>query len=421
MSRYRKRRRAQDASAVVGVDAGKRKHALVVRPHDGPDSRPYEFPTDRDGFDAAVRYIREVAPHATPETTIVGIEFAGIYGFTFAYYLAGHGYQVVTVLPAHSKRWKEVVHNQALKTDAKDAMVITDLVAHGNFVAFAFLDPAYADLRSLVSARERLSGERRATITRLKSVLEVVWPEFERRFKNFGNKTPLALLERFPSPQAFLQAPRRSVLGVMRKESRNHLGVQTYEELRAGAERTVALPIAEGAAKDEIPLLIERLRLCNSQIRQVEAWMVRTLDRIDASKSVLSVPEVAPVTAAVFLGSIGDPTTYETKQQVFKVAGLSLVESSSGARVGDVHISKRGRPILRRNAYMLALRLVQQGGMFRKEFDAYVERHGPKKKIPGLVAISRRALALLYSVARDGRTWTPKAPGKNGRRPPVTA
>lgn len=416
MSRYRKRRRALDAAAVVGVDAGKLTHTLVVRPKGEADSRPFTFATDRDGYDAAVEYIRSVAPDATPEETLVGIEFAGIYGFTLAFYLADLGYQVVTVLPAHSKRWKEVVHNQALKTDPKDAMVITDLAANGNFVAFAFLDPAYADLRSLVSARERLTGERRATITRLKSVLEAVWPEFERRFRDFGKKTPIALLAAYPSPAEFLAAPKRSVLRVMKKASRNHLGEETYQELKTSAERTVGLASGEGAAKDEIPLLIERLRLYDRQLRTVKRWMIETLERVEASKSVLSVPEVAPVTAAVFLGSVGDPAAYETKQQIFKVAGLSLVESSSGKRAGELHISKRGRPVLRRSMYMLALRLVQEGGHFREQYEAYLERHGPKKKIPALVAISRKAIAMLYSVARDRRTWTPEPP-KRKRTP----
>src|SRR5690606_18535097 len=134
MSRFERRRRAQTARAVVGVDAGKYKHVLVVRPHDGPDSQPLTFDVSREGFDAAVQFIRAAAPDASPQTTIVGIEFAGTYGFTFAHDLARQGFEVVTVLPAHSKRWKEVVHNQRLKTDAKDAMVITDLVAQGNFV-----------------------------------------------------------------------------------------------------------------------------------------------------------------------------------------------------------------------------------------------------------------------------------------------
>ena len=45
-----------------------------------------------------------------------------------------------------------------VKTDAKDAGTITDLLAQGHFVRFPFLTPAYADLRYLVAARERLTS-----------------------------------------------------------------------------------------------------------------------------------------------------------------------------------------------------------------------------------------------------------------------
>lgn len=84
------------------------------------------------------------------------------------------------------------------------------------------------------------------------------------------------------------------------------------------------------------------------------------------------MPQVAPVTAAVFLGSIGDPTAYDTQQQVLKVAGLSLVESLSGTRSGEVHISKRGRPVLRRSSYMLALRMIHAG----RDVQGAVRRNG---------------------------------------------
>ena len=48
-------------------------------------------------------------------------EFAGHRGFTYARFLAQHGYCVVNVLPAHTKRVKELDDNSPVKTDAKDA------------------------------------------------------------------------------------------------------------------------------------------------------------------------------------------------------------------------------------------------------------------------------------------------------------
>jgi transposase len=181
MSSFARRDRAQRATAVVGVDAGKFHHVLVVRPRGRPDSKPFRFAANRCGFEQAVVYIREQIGVGTADDEIlVGIEFAGSYGFTLAHYLhaLGAGFGVVTVLPAHTKRWKEVAHRQPLKTDAKDAIGITDLAAQGHFVAFPFLAPVYAELRYLLSARERVSTLRRGAITRIRTTLDVVFPEF---------------------------------------------------------------------------------------------------------------------------------------------------------------------------------------------------------------------------------------------------
>jgi len=208
MISFPKRARAQRAAACVGVDAGKFSHTLVIRPQHQPDSKPFSFPTTRAGFDAATAFIRQQAAGATAETILVGIEFAGNYGFTFAHYLAQLGFPIVSVLPAHTKRWKDVAHNQPLKTDAKDAATITDLLAQGHFVGFPFLTPAYADLRYLVTARERLSLLRRGAITQLRTLLQVVFPEFEALFPLIAKKTPFTLLRTFPTPTTCSTPPR---------------------------------------------------------------------------------------------------------------------------------------------------------------------------------------------------------------------
>src|SRR5256885_721069 len=288
---FPKRERAQRAAACVGVDAGKFSHTLVVRPQHQPDSRPFGFPTTRAGFDSALAFIRQQTAGAAAETILVGIEFAGNYGFTFAHYLAQLGFPIVSVLPAHTKRWKDVAHNQPLKTDAKDAGTITDLVAQGHFVGFPFLSPAYADLRYLVTAREIL-------------------------------------------------------------------------------------------------LTLERIALFERQIKALEAELVAALQAVPETPYLLSIPKIAPVTAAIFLGSIGDPRAYESGAQILRVAGLSLVERSSGVLRGTKRISKRGRPLLRQAAYMFAVRSITRGGLFRTEYEALCQRNGGVK-MKAVVAVMR--------------------------------
>jgi hypothetical protein len=55
---------------------------------------------------------------------------------------------------------------------------------------------------------------------------------------------------------------------------------------------------------------------------------------------------------------------------VLRVAGLTLVERSSGLLKGQKRISKRVRPVFRRHAYIFAVRSVQKDGIFRSEYEA---------------------------------------------------
>lgn len=414
MNSFKKRQRAQTAAAVVGVDAGKFRHALVIRSRGGEDSKPFTFTVTREGFDAAAQQIHRAVPGAKPQSILVGIEFAGVYGFTLAYYLNQQGFQIVSVLPAHTKRWKEVMHHQALKTDQKDAETITDLVSQGQFVTFPFLEPAYAELRYLVSARERVSMLRSAAVTRLKSALHIVFPEFESVFQRVDKPTAMAVLQAFPGPEDLLSAPRHKVLRVLKTASRNHLGMDTYGRLITAAKATLALPGAQGALKEEVRLLLEQIKLHQHQMDTLKARMVEAMQALPEAEYLLSIPGVAHVSAAIFLGCVGDPKAYESSRQILKLAGLTLVEHSSGTHKGQQRISKRGRPVMRRQAFMLALASVRGDGLFRQEFEALVARNGGRK-VPAIVAISRKFLRLMFSVAKERRHYTIESPRQEAR------
>lgn len=409
MSRFAKRDRAQSAAAVVGVDAGKFRHALVVRPRGEDDTKPFLFDTTSNGFAGALDQIRTAVPGAQPADILVGIEFAGSYGVTFAHYLHARGFGVVNVLPSDTKRWKEVTHGRALKTDAKDAIGITDLIANGSYIGFPFLDPAYAELRYLLSTRERFSAQRRAAITRIKSTLEVVFPELERLFPNFSKRTPFALLAAYPGPAALLQAPPCQVLALLRQASRGKHAAITLQRLLAAARGSLALHGAQCALAGELPLLVAQVRLLDAQLAQLDAAMAEHLTLLPEAEALLTVPGVQVVTAAAVLGAIGDPRAYASARQLLVVAGLDLIECSSGMRQGRPRISKRGRAGLRQQLYMLAIRSVRQGGIARTRYQALHQRNGGVGK-KALVSVMRALLRMLFSIARDRRPWSASPP-----------
>jgi transposase len=403
---------AQTAAAVVGMDAGKFRHSLVVRPRGGVDSRPFTFSTTREGYDDALAFILHHAGGAPAGEVLVGIEFAGVYGYTLAHYLHRHGFPVVSVLPADSKAWKTVKHRQRLKTDEKDAATITALAAQGDYVSFPFLQPIYAELRHLVSARERLSVMRNASLSRTKATQQILFPEFERIFKDFQKPTARALMKAFPGPEEVLSAPKSKVINLIRRMSRGQMGEQTYEQLHAAATASLALPGEMISLKAELHLLLEQVAFYTQQIKIVEARMENTLRDLPEAQCLLTIPGVAPVTAAVFLGCLGDPRAYSSSRQVLRLAGMSLVEDSSGARRGVVHLSKHGRPLLRRFAFMLGLRAVRaKDGIYHGAFNRMLKRNGAKK-LPAIIAVGRDMLCLMFAVARDRRTFTVAPPSR---------
>lgn len=409
MNSFEKRQRAQNARAWVGIDAGKFRHALAVRARGTPDHKPVLFDTTRAGFDTALSLIRQQTHDAAPADVLIGIEFAGSYGFTLAHYLDQAGYPVVSVLPIATKQWKHVVHGQALKTDTKDALVIADLLQAGQFVQFPFLEPAYADLRYLAADRERLSLRRRGVISLLRSLLQVVFPEFEQVFPRLLKRTPFELLRAYPGPEDLIAAPRRKVLALLREVSRGKHGTTTYSALLQAAHDTIGLPGAQRRLRPAIARALVRLRVYEDQIAEVDAEMVDALTRVPEAPYLASIPMLGPVTIATFLGFIGDPRAYESYGQILKVAGLSLVERSSGVMQGAKRISKRGRPLLRQAAYMFAVRSITQGGLYRAEYEQLLSRNAGRKR-KALVAVMRSALKLWFSIARDRRLFTPEPP-----------
>lgn len=209
---------------------------------------------------------------------------------------------------------------------------------------------------------------------------------------------------------------------MLHSASRGHLGAETYEQLVTAARATLGLPGAQSRLGPEITLVLERLALFEAQIKILEASMVEALEAVPETPFLLSIPKVAPVTAAVFLGSIGDPRAYESGAQILRVAGLSLIERSSGILRGTKRISKRGRPLLRQAAYMFAVRSITKDGLFRAEYEGLCQRNGGQK-MKAVVAVMRSGLRLLYSVARDRRMYTAEPPVWRERpaREPATA
>lgn len=384
----------------VGVDTAKTFHVLVAQGPDGRRSPPCKVLVDRAGFEATDAHLRSLFPQFTPAQMLVGLEFAGHHGFTFARFLADRGYPVVNVLPAHTNRSKELEDNSPLKTDAKDAAQIAKLVSLGIFVRFPFLTTPYVELRLLTVQRHRLTVEATRFKNRLQGVLDLAWPEFLGHFSGLHKRTPLAILERWPLPQEFAAAALQTVSRHIKAASRGHVSKERVAALRQSARETIALTQATPERRLEITQLLARWALVREQLTEVEARIAVLVEQCPEARVLLSVPEISATCAATIVAELGTPADFQHPRQVLKLAGMNLVGRQSGQIEGRRRQSKRGRPMLRRQLFLLAGRWCQPRGLYRPEYEAMRARGVPGTK--AVCAFARKLVPLLLMVMQTG-------------------
>lgn len=397
-----RRQRVAHAAVLAGVDCGKRRHAMVIRPADGADSSASEFPVSSAGFTEALAALQRVAGTAPAGAVLVGLELAGTHGLTFGQFLADRGVDVVLVSPLHARRWQLVQHGVPLKTDRHDAATILSLLATGVFAPFPFAHPAYSDLRALVHARERVTTDIGRLHNQIAATLDTAFPEALELLGGLDRASACAVLARWPVATAMAQAPLADVSRTLRAASLNHVGLARAASLIDTARQSLAVKTSQSAAAIEVPQLIARLILLRQHRATLDVALRDRLAAIPAGQALLKVGDVSTMTAAAVLGEIGDPRAYRSVRQVLKLAGLSLVERSSGTARGAPHRPRGGRAVLRRHLYMLSVRSVRRAARdadWRRYYAAMLARNGGAGR-KAMTALMRRWLRRCFGVAR---------------------
>jgi transposase len=390
----------------VGVDTGKVFHKLVARGPDGRRLKALRVEVSRDGFDAADAYLTATFPGVERSAMLVGLEFGGHHGFTFAHDLHARGYRIVTVLPSVTKKLKEVEDNSPRKDDAKDAGQICKLLASGLFVDFPLLEDLMAQLRVLATERQRLGVEETRLKNRLQASLDTAWPEFAGYFSDIAKPTVRAILARWPLPDEFAAAPFRTVCAVIKDASRNHVSTDRIRAMRMAAERSIALTKGRTARRAEIVRLLTRWTVLREQIVAVEAELSVLVAQHRGATALTTVPGVSVVCAATLVAELGTPESYVSPRQVLKLAGMNLVKTrESGLSVnGRARQTKRGRPLLRRQLFLLAGRWCQKRGLYRTQYEAILARNGGAR-VSAMCAIARKLVPMLLHLMQTGETF----------------
>jgi transposase len=402
----RKRSVIKPDTLVIGIDLAKHTHVARARFGDGSYTHPARVPNTRAGFLALSEQIRAWKPQPDSEV-IVGVESTGSYGVNLVRWLSEHDCRVVLVPSLHVCREKELLDNGRGTSDDKDALIIADLVARGQYLGFVTLSGACLELRPLVSLRTRLVREQTAWLNVLHQTIDVLFPEFERVFVDWSRPNVRLVLSRFGTV-AGARAHSPSEMRRLLARDGARVSLAKLKRLKAAAAESIG-PLEVGAGQERsLHEILENLATLEARIAGIEAEIVRLLEQLPEAEYLMSVKGVGAMTAAVILSETGGLVQYSCAAAVLKLAGLNLYQNSSGQYKSGRRISKRGRSQLRRALYMVAVQHARRGWPLRPYYAALVERG--KAKNVALTAVCCRLVRLLYALVRDGRCYSERPP-----------
>jgi len=347
-----------DKTLVVGIDIAKEYHYARITDSRGIELRkPIKVNNSQEGFVNLLEIVEKVKQKYTAEKIIIGMEPSGHYWRSFGWYLKLHESMpvIVGVNPYHVKQSRELDDNSQTKSDKKDALVIEHLIREGRYFDMYFPEGEYAELRILNEERQRVMKQINRASNIIIAVLDEYFPELALVWKDVICVTSLTIMKEIAFPAEILKISKTELIAVIKEASNGTEGEKLATGLVKAAHNSVGVQEGQRAAKSRLLRLIGELEYYQVRLTDVEKELEAVMAKSDLSEILQSMKGVGTVISAAFLGEVGEISRFDDWKQVRRLAGLNLVENSSGQQKSKTKISKRGRPYLRHMLYMAGI------------------------------------------------------------------
>ena len=405
---------------VIGIDIGSKRHWARAFDNRGMElsKKAFSFSNTGAGFASFESWYECQRRAAGLRRIMVGLEPTGHYWFNLNQFLSENGITVVLVAPQHVKHSKELDDNTQRKDDLKDPRVIAKLVTEGRY--FQPYRPAgvYVDLRDGFNRRCGIVESMTQAKNRLHRWFCINFPEYLEAYGSVTAKTGLMVLKKAPLPKDIVALGVDGIIKIWKDAKVRGTGKKRAMALVALAEKSIGEKTANEAARLELWQLLEDYEHYAHQYEVIEEMLERKVHEVPHADKLLQIPGIGYFTVIGFFAEVGSIDRFDDPKQIQKLAGLAVVENSSGKRKGLPGISKRGRDRLRWVLFQAAMSAVKNNQEFR-EIHLYftTRKDNPLKKMQSLMAVAGKIIRVFYGMVRTGASYDPERLLRDIRRP----
>jgi len=402
----RKLRQVPEGYLIIGVDPHKKKHAAVAITQDLTIHDRFKVDNTREGLEFLLQRVKTEMVKSGSRGIMFAIETGGHYWRNIAYYLDERGVPFRFINQYTLKRRREGKDLNKRKNDYRDSEVAAQLLCTGEFVESGIPQGVYAELRTAHNAYRRLVKERTRITNLVKGLLDALFPEFVRVFKDPCGLTSLSVLSTCSTPGIIAEMTEDQFIALIeaahhgRRLMRKKLG-----ELRSVAKSSIGIKAGAHSVSVEIAFLIEKQKLIKGQIQTIERTLIKLVDASEEGKYLLSIRGIHYIAVAGLLAELGCFKSYRTAKQMIKMAGSNPTESESGGkRRSRTPMSKQGRPVLRYCAWTSVIPMLRLNPDFRAWAKERRERPAHANPLNGREVVGaalNRLLRLCFAMAKN--------------------
>ena len=387
---------------IVGIDIGKNHHeASIVSPEGKQIGRSLRFATTHKGADSLMSFIFKNIGNSP---CVFGMEATGHYWYPIYSFLKAKGYTIYVINPIQSDSLRKMYIRQT-KNDSIDSFLIAKVIRFGQFGTTSMADENILAMRQLCRYRDSVISSRTEIKLRIGTIMEQIFPEYEKQFSSLWVSTSMGILEKYLTPEIIENAPIDELFEIIKDKSHNRLTRAKAISIKEAAADTFGIKIAQDAFSFQLKQLIDRMNFLDKQIEALDCQILEYYEKFDCY--LHTIPGIGIIGAATILAEIGDISRFKNSSSLIAFAGIDPTVRQSGEfNSTHNHMSKRGSPYLRHAIFLAATTC----SFHNSPLNAYYKkkRDQGKHHLTATRAVARKLTTVIYAVLRDSKPYEPK-------------
>ena len=387
---------------IIGIDIGKNHHeASIVSPEGKQIGRSLRFATTHKGADSLMSFIFKNSGNSP---CVFGMEATGHYWYPIYSFLKAKGYTIYVINPIQSDSLRKMYIRQT-KNDSIDSFLIAEVIRFGQFGTTSMADENILAMRQLCRYRDSVISSRTEIKLRIGTIMEQIFPEYEKQFSSLWLSTSMGILEKYLTPENIENAPIDELFEIIKDKSHNRLTKAKAISIKEAAADTFGIKIAQDAFSFQLKQLIDRMNFLDKQIEALDIEIMKYYEQFDCY--LHTIPGIGIIGAATILAEIGDISRFKNSSALVAFAGIDPTVRQSGEfNSTHNHMSKRGSPYLRHAIFLAATTC----SFHNSPLNAYYKkkRDQGKHHLTATGAVARKLTTVIYAVLRDSKPYEPK-------------